>query len=821
MIQKPFRVFKFGGSSVGAPERIQRVTDLIAQELPQGPIAVTVSAMGDTTDWLLEAVDLATAGDHENATKVAERITELATANAPGCTDLIRKTLEPLSKLLYGVALLKECTAQTMDLILSFGERTSAQVLATLLTSRDIPAVYVDAREWTVTNDRFGQALVDFEASRAKLKALRGTWNDRLPVNTGFLGRTVDGRTTTLGRNGSDYTATLLARALDASEVNIWTDVSGVMTADPGIVRDAYAMAQLSYMEAVELAYFGTKMFHARTMIPLIESGIPMRIRNTMRPSDRGTTINASGAQDLDNPTSVTSLENMALIDIESRRVSLGAKVGERVLNALESADIPVWMATQSAHGQAVAVVIRAEHAALAEEVVRAQLAQEYARGEVDPLRVVTPVTLLSLVCGTMGQRPNVAGHFFATLGGVGVNILAIAQGASLRSISCVIHARDTRMAVRTVHAAFNFAHQEVNLVIMGKGIVGGALLGQIRDQQETLVKDHGLQLKVVAIVDSGRIAFSESGLNLDDWQAALGAGESHGGDFEKLLDDVARMPVPILVDCTAAAGMESLYKRAFARGLHVAAANKKPLTIDYPERQALLSAANSRHRAYAYETTVGASLPVIETLKNLVRTGDRVTLIEGCLSGTLGYLTNQVMDGVALSEAVKTAKDLGYTEPRPQDDLSGMDVARKALILARELGLDLNLSDVQVQPLVPEELMSPSEDVPTFFGRLDDYDQTFGDQIARLKTESKSLRYLCRIDPNAPRDQILTVGPVGVEAGHPATQLKGSEAFVAFSTERYSDYPLIVRGAGAGGQVTAAGVLADALTISQTLRGR
>ena len=841
MLNPPYRVFKFGGSSVGAPERIARACHLVHSEIDAAPIAVVVSAMGDTTDWLIEAADCAAAGDHEQAKQVHARITELAITNGeralalleeehgppevrPALAELVRSTLAPLEQLLYGVSLLRQCTKQTMDLILSFGERTSASVLAQLLTASGIDAVFLDARTWTVTDDTFGEAIVDFEASKTRLRSLRAGWEGALPVCTGFLGRTLDGRTTTLGRNGSDYTATLLARALDAREVCIWTDVSGVMTADPGIVRDAYPLANLSYMEAVELAYFGTRMFHPRTMIPLIESGIPMRIRNTMRPSDSGTVIDALGAQDSANPTSVTSLENMAMLDVEWRRLSQRAQVGERVLHALDAAGIPVWMATQSAHGQAVAVVIFHRDTERAREAIERELVLEIGRREVDPIGVLAPVTLLTLVCETMGQNPNVAGRFFRTLGGVGINIRAIAQGASSRSISCVIDAPGTAVAVRTVHATFNLAHEEVNIALLGKGLVGGHLLDQIQSQREILARDHGVDLKVVCVADSERWAFDGQGLDLTTWRETLAAAPAVDGgtaaQARTLLDQIKGLALPILVDCTAADGMEAMYRHAFRRGIHLAAANKKPLTVPMADRGRLMDEARTQHREYCYETTVGASLPVIETLKNLVRTGDRVRLIEGCLSGTLGYLTNEVMAGVSLSTAVRTAKALGYTEPQPQDDLSGMDVARKALILARELGLELDIDDVVVEPLIPAHLLEAT-DLDGFFAGLEAHDAEFGAGIERMKAEGRSLRYLCRIDPGVEGAGRLRVGPVGVESGHPATQLRGSEAFVAFSTERYADYPLIVRGAGAGGAVTAAGVLADVLKIAQTVRGR
>jgi aspartokinase/homoserine dehydrogenase 1 len=704
-----------------------------------------------------------------------------------------------------------------MDELLSYGERISAFVLASILQSQGLEAVFVDARDWVRTNDQFGEARVDFESTRKLLNGLKRQWGDAITINTGFLGRTADGKTTTLGRNGSDFTATLLARCLDASEVQIWTDVSGVMTADPSIVKDAYPLRNMSYMEAVELAFYGAQMFHPRTMIPLIESGIPMRIRNTMHPDHSGTVINALGSQDSETPTSVASLENLALLDVEWRRLAHEAQVGEQVLKALGGAEIPVWMASQGAHGQSIAIVIPQERVEEAKQAIQDAVKLDLEHHDLNPIGVWAPVTLLSLVCDSMSDTPNVAGRFFQALGGVGVNLRAIAQGASSRSISCVIDAVDTQVAVRTVHAAFNFADQRVSLLVLGKGVVGRELLSQIRDQYELLASEHGVALKVVGLAGSDRLLLNEEGLDLNDWENAFASVPAESVNIAAALDQLRRMPVPILVDCTAADNMGEVYRDAFKRGIHVVAANKKPLAEPQADWAALMSAARAAHRAYNYETTVGAGLPVIDTLKNLVRTGDRIGLVEGCLSGTLGYLTNEVMNDVPLSEAVQKAKSLGYTEPRPQDDLSGLDVARKALILARELGLELTLEEVEVTPLVPNTILD-CEDLPSFFAALKDHDAEFSARITELKDKGESLRYLAQIDPEGPK---VSVGPVAVPNDHPASSLRGSEAFVAFSTERYQDYPLIVRGAGAGGAVTAAGVLADILKIAQTLRGR
>lgn len=839
-MSESYRVLKFGGSSVGAPERIARVVQLIARERALGPTAVVVSAMGDTTDWLLAAVDAAASGDAESAEKLATEIEELARTNLRDAWQHLQQEhpdkaldeavygevdalVSELKKILYGISLIRERSLQTTDLVLSFGERISNQILAALLNGIGVGAVFQDAREWTVTNERFGDALVDWAATYERLQAARKSWGDRVPLNTGFLGRTPDGRTTTLGRNGSDYTATLLARGLHAREVQIWTDVSGVMTADPGLVAEAYPLERLSYMEALELACFGTRMFHPRTMIPLIESGIPMRIRNTMRPDDPGTIVSTSYDDEENRPTSVTSLENVALIDVELRRIAHQAMIGERVLHALHSRGISSWMSVQAGHGQAIAVAVPLDDVERAVASIREELEDEFARFEVDPIDVYAPVSLVSLVAETMGRVPMVAGRFFTALGAAGVNIRAIAQGATGRSISCVVDADDTSTAVRAVHSAFNFAHQEVSVFLLGRGTVGSQLLDQIAAQRDFLREEHDINLNVVGLASSRKVVFDEDGIDLAAWSRRLDEASDAPGPVleitQQTFEQLARMPVPILVDCTAADGMQEVYRRAFEAGIHVVAANKKPLTVPWSEREELMRDARKHHAEFHYETTVGASLPVIDTLKNLVRTGDSVELIEGSFSGTLGYLTNELMQGVPVSTAVKKAKELGYTEPMPQDDLSGLDVARKALILARELDFPIEMSEVEVTPLVPESIIEQT-DLDAFFQALEDYDEDFAREIDGYRSEGKALRYVAQIDPHGGATK-LKVSPIAVPLDHPAASLRGSEAFVAFTTARYRDYPLIVRGSGAGGAVTAAGVLADVLRISQALRGR
>jgi aspartokinase/homoserine dehydrogenase 1 len=819
---------KFGGTSLGDPQRLARAVELTAAEAAHGEIAVIVSAMGDTTDRLLDAVEAAADGRYVEASRIVDEIAALATTNGDDAARLLSPDAEPdagdaigalvleLRQLLYGVSLVRERTPQTMDLVLSFGERLSAAVVAQTLCAVGHDALYVDAREWTVTDASFGDALVDWEATQERLDELTPAWKGRIPIVTGFLGRTPDGRTTTLGRNGSDYTATLLARGISASEVIRWTDVSGVMTGDPAIVKDAYPLSRLSYMEALELANFGARVFHPRTMIPLIESRIPMRIRNTMSPDGPSTLVDELGCPDEDAATSVASLERLALLGVEWRTLALQAQVGERVLRALGAAGVTVWMANQAAHGQALAVVIPHAEVERAVEAIETDLAAERARGEVQGVTVRAPVTMLSLVAEAMGRTVNVAGRFFHALGAIGVGIHGCAQGASSRSISAVIDAAETQVAVRAVHAAFNFAHQEVNLLVCGRGTVGGELLEQIRRQRAALERDPGVAVRVAGILTSGGGVFDEDGVDLDSWRDAVASGNAHPDRIVDALDRLRKLPVPMLIDCTAADGMGEIYRLAVERGIHVVASNKKPLTCPMSELRALREAARKAHRSYLYETTVGASLPVIKTLSDIVRTGDWVHRIDGSFSGTLGYLTNQLMDGVPLGTAVRVAREHGYTEPDPADDLRGLDVARKALILARELDLSVELSDIEVTPFVPEHVL----DNGALFDALDDYADEMAARIADARKQGKTLRYLARIAFEG-RTRTIRVGPMFVDADHPAARLTGTESFVAFTTERYRDYPLLVQGPGAGGAVTAAGVLADVLSVAQQLRGR
>ena len=824
-----WQVYKFGGSSLGTSGRLPKVLELVAAA-PR-PLALVVSALGDSTDWLILSARSAEEGNISQARRQLTQVRELATGTAravlnaqgqKGFKHDLDEILTPVERLLSGIELTRECSPRTLDSIICVGERISISVVSRALVERGVPAIPVDARDFVVTDATYGSATVDKAETVAKFAPMLAKWKGSVPIVTGFLGRTREGQTTTLGRNGSDYTATLLAGLLKATAVTVWTDVLGVMTADPALVREASPVDRLSYDEALELAYFGTRMFHPRTIIPLRECGAALVIRSTTQPEAPGTRIDATGNPDPNRPTCVTSLERLALLGVQSRRTGISKPLGGRILAALGEAGVRVWLTTESTLGQSFSVVIPEVDEARARSSIAEALAPELQTGDLRIEPILSPVSLISLVGENMGKRPNVSGKFLNAIGEAGISVRAVAQGASARSISCVVDAEQTATAVRTVHGVFNLSHTVISVLLLGKGVVGGSLIKQIDKQNKTLGREHDVQVRLVGVGSSGGVLFDPEGLPtskaIEMQKNALGEGKVVA-DAASLLDRLSRLPNPVLVDCSAAPGMEKLYREAFRHSVNVVSANKQPLALPQAERDELLGEARRHFRAYSYETTVGAALPVIETLKNLVRTGDHVITIEGAISGTIGYLCDQLSQGKLLSAAVRSARKLGYTEPHPRDDLSGLDVARKAVILARELGLQVDLTDVELKPFVPGRFLK-EDDPEKFMDSLTSLDAEVAQRVAASKKKGHLPRYLARITPGAAGAKV-TVGPVDVEAAHPAAALRGAEAFVAFHTERYSEYPMVVRGAGAGGAVTAAGVLADILRLAQNIRGR
>lgn len=678
----------------------------------------------------------------------------------------------------------------------------TASALAAALRERGTAARAIDARDFLVTDAPAGGVTVDGPETIRRFAVLAAAWGEEVPVVT-----------------GSDYTATLLGALLRADAVTVWTERLGVMTADPAIVPEALAVERLSYDEALDLAYFGTRTFHPRTITPLRESGAALVIRSLSDPAAPGTRIDGTGNPDPNRPTCVTSLEHLSLLGVDSRRADIGRPVGGRVVSVLGDAGVRVWLTAESTLGQTFSVVVPRADEARARRLIEDLLGPELRGGDLILAEPRAPVTMVTLVAEAMGRKPNVAGRFLGAIGRAGIGVRAIAQGSAQRSISCVVDAADTAAAVRTVHAAFNLSHAEISVFLLGKGLVGRSLLAQFHRQAAALRVNHDVNVRLVGLADSTGATFEPQGLEPAVAVERLGAATARHeqGDVRGLLPALARLPNPVVVDCTAADGMAGLYAAAFAASINVVSANKKPLALPQAEHDSLKAAARRHYRVYQYETTVGAALPIIETLKDLVRTGDNVVRIEGAFSGTLGFLCERLAAGEPMSAAVRRARALGYTEPNPRDDLSGLDVARKALILARELGLRLDLRDVALEPLVPAAYLR-EDDPEKFLASLAELDAAMAARVQAAGRRGRLLRYLARIEPGSAGPRV-TVAPVEVDSDHPAAGLRGAEALVAFYTERYREYPLVVRGAGAGGDVTAAGVLADILRLSRALK--
>ncbi|MCL2313712.1 MAG: bifunctional aspartate kinase/homoserine dehydrogenase I [Proteobacteria bacterium] len=818
-----WNVFRIGGPSL--KNYLPTVVQLI-RDAPK-PLAMVASPLGEVDDLLLLCASTAETGDMAKTQTHLQTLRLLLSALAKPWESTLGPTLdncllppfEELERLLKAIALLRRCSAEMQETLLCLSARFMAECLACLLQHTGVAAMAVEPRQLFAVDTQGKKNRIHLEKSRAQLQTLLPSWEGKVPVVAGCTGQTPSGQSAHFGKNGADYSATALAYALEAKEVVFWTDVPGVMTADPSLVPEAYPVPNLTYAGALELAHFGSRMLHARTLIPLIACKAGLTIKSTLSPMEAGSRIDEFGNTNPVLPTCITSLPKLALVGVESHISEEASRLGARALAALDKANIRVWMANESALGQNFTVAVPENQVAKACEMLDDCFEEERLSGSIVRWEPHAPVTLLTLVLENMGTTPNIAGRFFSTLGNLGIDVRAISQSASERSISCAIDGPATSTAVRAVHAAFNLAHTEINLLLLGKGVVGKSLLNQMAQQSTTLRENHRIALRLVGLADSGRILLEPKGLESATaiQQLESLSKEKQPPNLQNALIQLSHMPLPVLVDCTASAGMEALYEKAFAQGINVVAANKQPLALPWPQRQQLLETATHFHRAYHYETTVGASLPVIETLKNLVRTGDEVQRVEGCFSGTLGFLCDCLMRGEPLSKAVRAARDMGYSEPNPRDDLSGLDVARKAVILARELGMRVELCNAKVEPLVPAAFLAENNP-EAFLHSLEKLDATFSADMKALAEKGLRLRYLAQIEP---MENLIRVGPTPVSATHPAWGLVEAEALVAFYTKRYRQYPLIVRGAGAGGDVTAAGVLADILRIAENVRGR
>jgi len=821
MSSQPWLVHKFGGTSVANPERYRHVTEVLIRR-PETRRAVVVSAMAGVTDMLVRVVELAARRDRAYLETIEElrrrhrdAVVDLVPADrADELLERIERDFTDVADVLHATWLLRSHSSRAMDLVTGYGEIWSAQMLAAHMSAAGETATWLDAREVLVVQAGSGRVDVDWTASAARLNA----WLDRreeLPrtvVVTGYIASTADGLAATLGRNGSDFSASIFGALLNAAEIHIWTDVDGVMSANPRLVPDAVLLDELSYNEAMELAYFGARVIHPDTMAPAIRRAIPIFIRNTFRPEIPGTRIHLGGASRFDVKGFAT-IEGVSLVNVEGTGMIGVPGTAHRLFGALHEEGVSVMMISQGSSEHSICFVVPGSLGDRAKSAVERAFFAERHYGQVQTVELVTNCCVLAVVGDRMAGHPGVAGKFFGSLGRAGVNIRAIAQGSSERNISVVIDDADASRALRAVHGGFYLSPQTLSIGIVGTGIVGGALLDQLAEQSRALKQEFNLDLRVRAIASSRRTAYSETQLDLANWRDALGA-EIGPTDLDAFANHVyaEHLPHAVIIDCTASEAVARHYAGWLRRGIHVITPNKRANTAELDYYRAIRRTSRDNGVRYLYETTVGAGLPIIQTLRDLVQTGDEVYEIEGIFSGTLAYLFNVYDGSREFSEIVADARARGFTEPDPRDDLSGMDVGRKVVILGREIGLPLELSDVSVESLVPEYLQHLS--VPDFMDSLPTQDMAMAELFQEAKARSEVLRYVGSVDQHGRASAKLRSYPMD----HPFARIQMTDNIVLFRTRRYQPNPLVVQGPGAGPEVTAGGVFADLLRLSTSL---
>ena len=815
---EPWRVHKFGGSSVADASCMERVAQILEDD-PLPRVAAVLSACRGVTDALLtlaSAAERQQDGDAGRLEAIRQRHIDIARAllSAPAADEYIEEltaNCRDIAGILQTVRLIRVASPAVRDLVAGFGEIWSTRLFARYLQARGRRpggVRWIDAREIVEIDAAPLGPTVLWPESRANADRIIPSDSSGTLVITGFIARTRDGLQTTLGRNGSDFSGSIFGALLDASEIVIWTDVDGVLSADPRRVPDATIIDSLSYNEAMELAHFGAKVIHPQTMAPAVSRRIPIWIRNTFAPEKPGTLICAEPVSS--HPVKgITSIDGIALINVEGTGMIGVPGTAQRLFGALREHGISVALISQGSSEHSICFALDQREAERAAEVVREAFDRELRQGQIQRVDVTRDCSILAVVGDGMAGTPGIAAKLFNSLGSSGVNVRAIAQGASERNISVVIDEKQTARALGSVHAGFYLSPHTVSIGLIGPGSVGSAFLDQLASQVGRLTRDFRLDLRVRGILTSRKMVLSDTAVPIARWRESLESGAS--SDLQRFVShvDAGHLPHAVIVDCTASAEVARHYPQWLSAGIHVVTPNKQAGSADLAFYRTLADARRAGGSHYLYEATVGAGLPIIQTVRDLRETGDRIQRIEGVLSGTLSYLFN-VWDGEQpFSALVREAKAQGFTEPDPRDDLSGTDVARKMIILAREMGLDLELGDVALEGLVPESLQSGGAE--EFLERVPQVDAAMRERFQAARDRDRVLRYVGRLDADTRR---ATVGLVELDRSHLFANISLTDNIVSFTTSRYDRNPLVVRGPGAGPAVTAGGVFADLLRV-------
>lgn len=814
-------VHKFGGSSLASADLYRRVGETLAarpdirkQDARKG---VVVSAMGGVTNRLIELVDLA----RERDTAYRRKLDELRDFQFDTIDDLLPKSqaetlksrlkddFRDIEDVLRALWLLGTAPDTALELVSGYGELWSAQVLAGYLGAQGESVDWLDAREVLVVRNGELGPVIDWDMTKPKLRDWLQSRDVEFLIITGFIASTDQSIPTTLGRNGSDFSASIFGALLEAEAIHIWTDVDGVMSANPRQVPDAEVLDALTYQEAMELAYFGAKVIHPSTMAPAVELEIPIYIRNTFKPEVPGTRIHLTAGEE-STVKGFATIDGMALVNVEGTGMIGVPGIAHRLFGALREAGVSVVMISQASSEHSICFAVPQSQARIVKDAVNRGFFAELHHGQIQTVDVTENCSILAVVGDNMAGIPGLAAKFFGALGKAGVNIRAIAQGSSERNISVVVDQKDATRALRAAHSGFYLSNQTLSVGIIGPGNVGAVLIDQLAEQVERLRDQYMIDIRVRGITGASEMVLEESSIDLDAWRDVL-SSEAQEADLEAFVDHVQTdyHPHAVLIDCTASDAISKRYADWLERGIHVVTPNKKANTssIDYYRRLKASSRSNRLH--YLYETTVGAGLPIIQTLRDLIETGDDILQIEGIFSGTLSYLFNSFDGERPFSQILAEAKDAGYTEPDPREDLSGMDVARKVVILAREMGMELELDDVEVESLVPEGLDAGS--VEDFMSALPDHDDQMTALLEEARAQGQVLRFVGAVDHGGN----ATVKLRRYDESHPFARIHLTDNIVQFRTRRYDDNPLIVQGPGAGPEVTAGGIFADLLRLA------
>ena len=810
-------VMKFGGTSVAGARGLRQVAELTERALAGSRVLLVASAMAGITDLLVagahrsrsvEQVLGAYRQEHRQALEALELAPDQAIAMAARLDELEAE----LARLLQGVSLLGDCSPQVLARICTLGERASCAMLAGLLRARGLDCQELDPTQVLACTGNPAEAAPVPAKIRERLRDFK-EGGQRLALLPGFFGGNEKGEAVLLGRGGSDLSAALAAGAVDADLLEIWTDVDGVFTADPRLVEGARCLDELSYEEAMELAYFGAKVLHPRTLGYVRGPAIPTRVRNTRKPEHSGTLVTAAAKESLTTPRGLTLLGGMSLLDLTGSGLRGVPGVAARAFGALAAKGVNVVLITQGSSECSITICVRKEEAGAAREALAAAFEAELAAGLMDPLTLKPNHAVVSVVGDAMGRYIGVAGAFFSALGHQGCNIIAIAQGASGRSMSAVVAEHEGPMALAAVHRRFFGGMEPLELYLMGIGLVGKQLLVQLQQLQQRM-PEAAASLKLCAVSNSRRMLVDPTGL---DPRTALEQWERRGEPLDEArLRESVRIRRPdsaVMIDCTSSQHLADSYPEFVKAGFHIVSASKKANSGSTAFWQELRRLLDHTGRVFNYETNVGAGLPILGPIRDLRNGGDRIKRLEGILSGSLSYIYGRLDDGVPFSQAVREAREAGFTEPDPRDDLSGLDVARKALILYREMGEELELYQVKVQGALPEGF-DDGGPVDAFMARLGELDEPMRRRMGALSAQGKVLRYAATVTPEGCR-----VGTIEVDGGHPLSVIRGGENALCLSTQAYDPHPMVIRGYGAGAAVTATGVLADVLRIGRGAR--